>query len=725
MPGPYSVVCRVAPLKPGNLRGAHVHQTREHTYEMPNADPKRKHLNRFIHGSGDVEGDVNAILSQHPLAHPNGTICAELILSADDEYFDWICPGWRTGASSKAFEGWVNHNLHFLKKTYPGLASAVLHMDEGTPHIHAMVVPLATYEQGYRRGSKEVTKVHYNRIFGDDAQTIALARQTKNSELTKLGRLQTVYAKAMRPLKLVRGIKNSRAHHRSVKEHQALVNRPVNVPVIPELHVIERGVTDTAKSALGIDNETDKRIAKATSELSKYRKELTIYQKQLASKAKEFDTMREQNMEMHKALVLKDEVISKITQELTLSKDEVAKLRQYPLQDVAKALNYDGPLSKEDGKPVWRNAIDMVKEVSGLDYAKSVAFLYHEIGIDETIAAASSHGIDNATDIVKSTASRKAPRPYTKQEIAIRYELDKQLTHLDSQAYRITLMHAENKMTYNHGKGKGENGSEKFYTKDEVIQLIPKLNNENWRRQYNVFITPLDENKHYVLIDDLVDETLADVKANGFTPNLIQRTSGLSIQAVFTLPKSDVTKEVGNAWFKDMNKLYGDKNILGFVHPFRAAGFRNVKPKHLNAKTDKFPVVTLLERVKGLCSKAIDACRTIAEATAALAPGRAVAVPKGLVERHVYDVPSAQPDDHAKHYAARFYGWCTDRYEAGVDWSRADWILIQRMQKAGYSADVIAGTVLECSPGLAERHADKARYISTTLGNAGSGGFRP
>lgn len=717
----YSVVCRVAPLKSGNLRGAHVHQTRTHTHDMPNLDPARRHLNRYLYGSGDVIEDVQALLHAHPLAHPNGSVCAEMILSADDDYFDSICPGWRDGKSNKRLESWINCNLEWLKATYPGLASATLHMDEGSPHIHAMVVPLASYEQRFRRGSKEVTKVHYNRIFGDDAQTIGLARQTRNSELTKLGRLQTAYAVAMRPCGLVRGVKNSRAVHQEIREYQARVNTPVITPRIPDLKVIERSVTDALKAGIGIANDTDKRIAAANDKLVKYKKDLGTYQKQLASKAKEYDIMKTQTEQMRTQLVLKDNTIAKLTEQLNLSKEQIAKLRTYPLQYVATALNYVDSLSLDDGKPRWRNAIDMVKDVAGLDYTQAVAFLYHELGIDETIDAASSHALDAVHDKVVAISERKTPRPYTKQEFAIRKELDKQLTHLDSDAYRITMFHAvDKKMTYNVGKGRGPDGSEKFYVKDEVLDLVPRLNNENWRRNYNVFVTPIDAKRHYLLIDDLSTSTLDDLKKAGYAPNLVHQSSSASIQAVIVLPKEQVDKGVGNALFMDLNRQYGDVNILGFVHGFRAAGFRNVKPKHLDDRTGHFPIVRLMERVQGLCSKALEACKSIAAATAALAPGGTPAPSKKVLEKHIYASEQGHVDDATGAYAQSFYGWCRDRWEGNVDWSRADWMLIQRMQKAKHSRDVIAATVQAYSPGLEERHSDRARYISETMASAAS-----
>ena len=51
-------------------------------------------------------------------------------------------------------DGWCNDSLQWLSETYGerNLVSAVLHMDEKTPHIHATIVPIVT---GERRKAKK------------------------------------------------------------------------------------------------------------------------------------------------------------------------------------------------------------------------------------------------------------------------------------------------------------------------------------------------------------------------------------------------------------------------------------------------------------------------------------------------------------------------------------------------------------------------------------------
>ncbi|MCD8471657.1 MAG: plasmid recombination protein [Parabacteroides chartae] len=52
---------------------------------------------------------------------------------------------------------WCKDNIEWLQETFgkDNLVSAVLHMDEKTPHIHATVVPIVTGERRKIKKSQE------------------------------------------------------------------------------------------------------------------------------------------------------------------------------------------------------------------------------------------------------------------------------------------------------------------------------------------------------------------------------------------------------------------------------------------------------------------------------------------------------------------------------------------------------------------------------------------
>jgi chromosome segregation ATPase len=90
---------------------------------------------------------------------------------------------------------WVQSNQEWLNTRYgkENVVSLALHMDELTPHLHAVIVPLTV--QG---------RLSAKLILGQKVQ---------------MREMQTDYARAMKPFGLERGKEGSRAHHEDVKEY--------------------------------------------------------------------------------------------------------------------------------------------------------------------------------------------------------------------------------------------------------------------------------------------------------------------------------------------------------------------------------------------------------------------------------------------------------------------------------------------------------------------------
>lgn len=110
---------------------------------------------------------------------------------------------------------WRDDSVAWLRETYgtDNLVSAVLHMDEETPHIHATVVPIV---QGKRRKQKKEdnakcryrAKVPAPRLCADEVMSRA-----------NLIRYQDTYAEHMAKYGLKRGVRGSTAKHLSTHEY--------------------------------------------------------------------------------------------------------------------------------------------------------------------------------------------------------------------------------------------------------------------------------------------------------------------------------------------------------------------------------------------------------------------------------------------------------------------------------------------------------------------------
>jgi hypothetical protein len=119
---------------------------------------------------------------------------------------------------------WCDDNIEWLQDTFgkDNVVSAVLHMDEKTPHIHAAVVPIVSGERRKEREKKKAdkpeqvtTKKKYRK------KPINTIRLCADDVMTRdnLKRFQDTYAEKMQKYGLERGIKGSDARHISTLQH--------------------------------------------------------------------------------------------------------------------------------------------------------------------------------------------------------------------------------------------------------------------------------------------------------------------------------------------------------------------------------------------------------------------------------------------------------------------------------------------------------------------------
>ena len=112
---------------------------------------------------------------------------------------------------------WCADNLQWLHRTFgrENIVSAVLHMDEHTPHIHATVVPIVT---GERRKAKKEQQVEGKRTYRKKTDAIRLCADDVLTR-EKLSAYHDSYAEAMAKYGLQRGIRGSEARHTTTAQY--------------------------------------------------------------------------------------------------------------------------------------------------------------------------------------------------------------------------------------------------------------------------------------------------------------------------------------------------------------------------------------------------------------------------------------------------------------------------------------------------------------------------
>ena len=166
-----------------------------------NADPTRTHLNRELVEFPDGVSDRTEAISHRIRTAgikrkitPDQVRAIRIVLSGTHEDMMKIQDEGR-------LDEWCDDNLQWLHRTFgkENTVSAVLHMGEHTPHIHATVVPIVT---GDRR------KANIVRLCADDV----LTRE-------KLVAYHDSYAKAMEKYGLQRGVRGSEARHTTTAQY--------------------------------------------------------------------------------------------------------------------------------------------------------------------------------------------------------------------------------------------------------------------------------------------------------------------------------------------------------------------------------------------------------------------------------------------------------------------------------------------------------------------------
>ena len=162
-------------------------------------------------------------------------LCREIVLSASPSYFR---P--RRESMGGVFEPdrvkvWATVSLAWAKRKWPDqLASAVLHLDEMTPHMHLLVVPRVKSAAG-------VWKLNSKALFDRE----------------RLRELQTGYGEALAPLGIRRGEPGSMATHSEARQFYGAVHATntaperVKMPPAPEAPKPPSGLMADGANVLG------------------------------------------------------------------------------------------------------------------------------------------------------------------------------------------------------------------------------------------------------------------------------------------------------------------------------------------------------------------------------------------------------------------------------------------------------------------------------------------
>lgn len=168
-----------------------------HTYRLidtPNADLNRADLNEHdFNKKTDVLEALKNRIDQRVSKRPDNVLCVEYLVTASPTW-----AGWGTEKETEFFD--IQKNRLIEKWGAENVISTHIHRDETTPHLIAYIVP-----------------------FDEEKKALNCKKWLGNRTL--LQEEQTDAAQKVEHLGLTRGIKHSKAEHRTIKQHYEIVNQ--------------------------------------------------------------------------------------------------------------------------------------------------------------------------------------------------------------------------------------------------------------------------------------------------------------------------------------------------------------------------------------------------------------------------------------------------------------------------------------------------------------------
>ena len=226
----------------------------ERTVHPKNADRTRTHLNReLVQFPEGVRNRTQAIAHRIETAGirrkvgTNQVKAIRVLLTGSNKDMKQM-------EADGRLDDWCNDNLKWLRETYGerNLVSAVLHMDEKTPHIHATIVPIVTGERRKAKKEEQNGKKKYRKKNTQDVRLCADDVMARH----KLKHYQDTYAQAMSKYGLQRGIDGSLAKHVSTMQYYK------------ELVEQQDSLQENIETLLGLEEEAQKKLKKVKGEIN-------------------------------------------------------------------------------------------------------------------------------------------------------------------------------------------------------------------------------------------------------------------------------------------------------------------------------------------------------------------------------------------------------------------------------------------------------------------------
>ena len=262
--------------------------------------------------------------------------CIEIMLSASQE-------GMAEIISKGLFDDWCYKSVRWAQETHgvENIVSAVLHMDEETPHIHVSLVPVVTGESKKQRTTKKraAKDKEKAKLTGEEPPKKKRRYKKKADENTlrlcaddvmtrrNLKLRQTEYGKAMEKFGLRRGEEGSPARHKELADYYKEQHKLQETRLDEVLKELEKKDRLLKKKEAELKSK-DATLRERDKDISVREKWIEKQDEQITEKRKEINDKKEELTEKNREIISKDRQIVAIDKELSGKATELSKAKK-------------------------------------------------------------------------------------------------------------------------------------------------------------------------------------------------------------------------------------------------------------------------------------------------------------------------------------------------------------------------------------------------------------
>ncbi|MGL1564038.1 MobV family relaxase [Vibrio parahaemolyticus] len=128
-----------------------INLSESHVYRFsytPNATPERTQFNKVLIGKSGLSTRIKKVFNKLGIKpRKNAVLAMDCILSLSNDAFD----------NKEDIDRFCDASKKFLEETFKGrCVSAVIHLDESTPHIHALILPLEKKDGKWKLNARKI-----------------------------------------------------------------------------------------------------------------------------------------------------------------------------------------------------------------------------------------------------------------------------------------------------------------------------------------------------------------------------------------------------------------------------------------------------------------------------------------------------------------------------------------------------------------------------------------